>query len=141
MIAVENIMTPDPITVTLSTPLAEILKLMKTNACRQIIVANEGKVLGIVTDRDTRLAMNSPFVMHERSQDRALLNTVTAEACMTRDPLTIEASAAAVEAANLLRKHKFGSLPVVRNGKLVGIVTVSDILASYVGLLKAAENG
>jgi acetoin utilization protein AcuB len=139
VIAVENIMTPDPITAQPLTTLEAILQMMKSNACRQIVVTDQGKVVGIVTDRDTRLAMNSPFVMHERAQDRALLSSVTAEACMTRDPLTIEASAPATEAARLLKTHKFGSLPVVRDGQLVGIVTVSDILNSYIGLLESAE--
>src|SRR5215510_6720163 len=135
MIVVENIMTPDPIAVAPSATLGEILRLMKINACRQIIVTDQEKVVGIVTDRDTRLAMNSPFVLHERSQDYALLNTITAEACMTRAPLTIEASEPALEAARLLKQHKFGSLPVLKNGHLVGIVTVSDILNSYIGLV------
>jgi acetoin utilization protein AcuB len=138
VIAVENIMTPDPIAVAPSATLGEILHLMKINACRQIIVTDQEQVVGIVTDRDTRLAMNSPFVMHDRSQDQALLNTLTAEACMTRNPLTVEAYYPAVEAARLLKQHKFGSLPVLKNGRLVGIVSVSDILNSYIGLMETA---
>jgi acetoin utilization protein AcuB len=137
MPAVADIMTPDPVTAVRDTSLGEVLEMMKSHACRQIPVTEAGRVIGIITDRDIRLAMNSSFVLHERAQDQALLNNVTAEACMTRDPMTVEVSLSAVEAAELLLKYKFGGLPVVKDGKLVGIVTVSDILKHYIALQKS----
>lgn len=136
MLTVADIMTPNPATVTRSTPLAEVMGLMKTRACRQVPVVDGDTVIGIITDRDVRLAMNSPFVLHERKQDQALLGSVTAEACMTRDPMVIEATTSAERAAELMNAYKFGSLPVVREGRLVGIITVSDILRSYIDLLR-----
>lgn len=137
MINVADIMTPDPIHTGRNATLGEIISLMKANFCRQILVIEDEQLLGIVTDRDVRVAVNSPFVLHERSQDQSLLNSVTAEAVMTREPMTIEADAPASLAAKLLKSYKFGSLPVMRGGKVVGIVTVSDILGSYIGLLAA----
>jgi acetoin utilization protein AcuB len=137
MPAVADIMTPNPVTAARDTSLGEVLAMMKSHACRQIPVTEAGRVIGIITDRDIRLAMNSSFVLHERAQDQALLNNVTAEACMTRDPMTVEVSLSAVEAAELLLKYKFGGLPVVKEGKLVGIVTVSDILKHYITLQKS----
>lgn len=141
MLTVIDIMTENPATVERSTPLSEVIGLMKACACRQIPVVENEKVIGIITDRDIRLAMNSPFVLHERKQEQELLNNVTAEACMTRDPMTIEASAPAEQAAELLKMYKFGSLPVISEGRLIGIITVSDILGSYINLLRerAAE--
>lgn len=136
MLTVADIMTPNPATVERSTPLADVIGLMKTRACRQVPVVDGDTVIGIITDRDIRLAMNSPFVLHERKQDQALLNNVTAEACMTRDPMTIDAAAPAERAAELMNTYKFGSLPVVRDGRLVGIITVTDILRSYIDVLK-----
>jgi acetoin utilization protein AcuB len=136
MLTVADIMTPNPITVERQTPLAKVIGLMKERACRQVPVVEDGRVIGIITDRDVRLAMNSPFVLHERRQNRELLQNVIAEACMTRDPMTIDASASAEQAAQLLRTYKFGGLPVVSQGKLVGIITVSDILGSYLELLR-----
>ncbi len=58
---------------------------------------------------------------------------------MTPHPLTVEASAPATLAADLLRTYKFGGLPVLDGGRLVGIVTVSDILASYIALLESHQ--
>ncbi|MBZ0276120.1 MAG: CBS domain-containing protein, partial [Anaerolineae bacterium] len=83
MLTVADIMTSNPITVERNTPLGEIIGLMKAHACRQLPVLDEGKLIGIITDRDVRLAMNSPLTLRERAQDQALLNNVTAEACMT----------------------------------------------------------
>lgn len=135
MLTVADIMTSNPITVERNTPLGEIIGLMKAHACRQLPVLDEGKLIGIITDRDVRLAMNSPLTLRERAQDQALLNNVTAEACMTTAPMTIDSTAPATLAASLMKTYKFGALPVVDNGTLVGIVATTDILASYIKLL------
>ncbi|HEX2908188.1 MAG TPA: CBS domain-containing protein [Phototrophicaceae bacterium] len=136
MLTVADIMTPDPSTVNRQASLTDVMGMMKACACRQIPVVENDQVIGIITDRDIRLAMNSPFVLHERRQDQDLLTHVTAEACMTREPMTIEAEAPAAQAAELMKTYKFGSLPVTSGGKLIGIVTVSDILRSYMDLLR-----
>ena len=129
MVTVADIMTSSPCTVEPDTPLVEVVGIMKMQQCRQLpVITEEGQLVGIVTDRDVRLALNSPLTLHERQDDITLLRTVTAEACMTPDPLTIEASATAVQAAELLYRHKFGALPVVDGSEVVGIITISDLL-------------
>ncbi len=140
MLTVADIMTPRPITVSPSTALREVIGLMKSHGCRQLPVMEGERLVGIVTDRDVRLAMNSPLTLHERIEDETLLRSVTAGDCMTPDPMTIEASASAAAAADLMKTYKFGALPVLEQGKLVGIVTVSDLLASYIKLLRAQES-
>lgn len=135
MLTVADIMTANPVRVSPATPLQEVIGLMKSHAYRQILVIDGEELMGIVTDRDIRLAMNSPFVLHDRSQDRALLHDLPAEACMTRNPITVTPETSASQAAQLLRDHKFGSLPVIDRGRVVGIVSISDILDSYIDLL------
>ena len=84
MLAVRDLMTVDPETVGVDTPLRDIVNIMKRSACRQLpVVDGEGHVVGIITDRDVRLAMNSPIVLHGRWQDERLLDTATASSCMT----------------------------------------------------------
>ncbi len=139
MLTVADIMTRDPVTVEPQTKLGEVVRLMKQHACRQLPVVQSGRLVGIITDRDVRLMMNSPLTLHERADDLALLQHVPVEACMTPHPLTVEASAPATLAADLLRTYKFGGLPVLDGGRLVGIVTVSDILASYIALLESHQ--
>ena len=135
MLTVADIMTANPVRVTPGTPVQEVIGLMKSHAYRQILVVDGDQLLGIVTDRDIRLAMNSPYVLHDRSQDRALLHDLPAEACMTRNPITVTPQTSARQAAQLLRDHKIGSMPVTDNGKVLGIISTSDILDSYIDLL------
>ena len=135
MLTVADIMTPNPVTVSTHAPLQDVIGLMKEHACRQLPVMDGTRLAGIVTDRDVRLAMNSPLVLHERSTDDMLLHSVKAEDCMTPDPMTIAPGAPASEAADVMRKYKFGALPVVKDNLLVGIVAVSDIMTSFIKLL------
>ncbi len=128
MLTVNDLMTVIPNTVTPQTTLRQVIELMKIQACRQLPVMNNGKLVGIITDRDVRLVMNSPLVLHGRWQDEEILDTVTAENCMTPDPMTVAPETPAYHAANILSIYKFGALPVVDNGALVGIITVTDFL-------------
>ena len=66
MITVVDIMTPNPITVEPDTPLAEAVGLMKSHKCRHLLITEHDHLAGIITDRDIRLAMNSPMVLHDR---------------------------------------------------------------------------
>lgn len=132
MLLVRDLMTADPDTVTPETPLKDVINLMKIEGCRQLPVVDEqGQLVGIVTDRDVRLAMNSPIVLHGRWQDDELLSKATANSCMTPDPVTVTPDTPAYRAAEMLSAYKFGALPVVEAGILVGIITVTDFLDRF----------
>lgn len=132
MLTVNDLMTVVPHTVTPQTPLREVINLMQEEECRQFPVVNAtGDLVGIVTDRDIRLILNSPIVLHERWQDEALLDTMTVESCMTPHPLTVSPETPAYHAAEMLSAYKFGALPVLDNGRLVGIITVTDFLDHF----------
>jgi len=128
MLTVNDLMTIIPNTVTPQTTLRQVIDVMKTQACRQLPVLENGRLVGIITDRDVRLVMNSPLVLHGRWQDEEILDHVTAASCMTPDPMTVTPETPAYQAANMLSIYKFGALPVVNNGALVGIITVTDFL-------------
>lgn len=128
MLTVNDLMTVIPNTVTPQTTLRRVIELMKSQLCRQLPVLSSGRLVGIVTDRDVRLVMNSPLVMHGRWQDEEILDKMTAESCMTPNPMTVTPETPAYQAANMLSIYKFGALPVVDNGTLVGIITVTDFL-------------
>lgn len=128
MLTVNDLMTVIPNTVTPESKLRQVIELMKTQNCRQLPVLSNGKLVGIITDRDIRLVMNSPLVLHGRWQDEEILDQVTAETCMTPNPMTVAPDTPAYRAANMLSIYKFGALPVVEGDELVGIVTVTDYL-------------
>lgn len=128
MLTVNDLMTIIPNTVTPETTLRQVIEVMKTQNCRQLPVLDQGRLVGIITDRDIRLVMNSPLVLHGRWQDEEILDRMTAETCMTPDPMTVSPDTPAYQAATMLSVYKFGALPVVDQGSLVGIITVTDFL-------------
>ncbi len=128
MVTVNDLMTVIPSSVAPETPMRTVIGVMKTEGCRQLPVLNNGKLVGIITDRDVRLIMNSPVVLHGRWQDEELLDSITAEGCMTPNPITVTPNTPAYRAAEMLSVYKFGALPVLENETVVGIITVTDFL-------------
>jgi acetoin utilization protein AcuB len=128
MLTVNDLMTSIPTSISPETPLRTVIGVMKAEGCRQLPVLDQGKLVGIITDRDIRTVMNSPIILHGRWQDEALLDKVTAENCMTPDPVTVTPDTPAYRAAEMLSTYKFGALPVVDGDSVVGIITVTDFL-------------
>ncbi len=128
MLSVNDLMTSIPDTVTPQTNLRQVIEVMKSQGCRQLPVMQDGKLVGIITDRDVRLVMNSPLIMHGRWQDEEILDTIMTDSCMTPNPMTVAPDTPAYQAANMLSTYKFGALPVVDKDELVGIITVTDFL-------------
>ncbi len=131
-----DIMTRDPVCVRSYDPLRKAIELMRERKCRRLPVVDDGHLVGIVSDRDVRLAINSPFIMRERQQDEELLDRVVVAECMTPDPFTLPSGASVLDAARLLHDHKFGGVPVVDGSHLVGIVTETDLLGCFIDLLQ-----
>jgi acetoin utilization protein AcuB len=127
-----DIMTRDPVCVQSYDTLRMAIDRMRDHHCRRLPVVDNGRLVGIISDRDARLALNSPFIMRERNQDQELLDRVVVAECMTADPVTLPSDASVLEAARLMHDRKFGGIPVVDNLKLVGIVTETDLMACFI---------
>jgi acetoin utilization protein AcuB len=94
----------------------------------QIPVVHEGRLVGIVTDRDVRDAYPSSL-RHIRAEDvQEFADVHTVDQVMTREVITISPEATLREAALRLRQSRLSALPVVEEDKLVGIITRSDLL-------------
>lgn len=128
MLLTNDLMTIDPETVNRDTPLREVVAIMNRANIRQVLVVDDTKLVGIVTDRDIRLAVNSPLTTEEPLERLELLNDYKAEDCMTTNPRTVTSETPIHKVAQLLSMYKFGALPVIDEGKLVGIITVTDLL-------------
>jgi acetoin utilization protein AcuB len=128
MLTVSNLMTAIPTSITPESSLRTVMAVMKSAGCRQLPVLSQGKLVGIITDRDIRTVLNSPIVLHGRWQDEALIDKVTAENAMTPDPITVTPDTPAYRAAEMLSTYKFGALPVVDGDLVIGIITVTDFL-------------
>lgn len=129
MLTVNDLMTVDPVTVKPGTNLRRIIALMKREGCRQLpVVVDDNRLVGLVTDRDVRLILNSPLALQEHMHEEALMETMLAEGFMTLNPITVTADTPAYKAAEMLSIYKFGALPVVEGETLIGIITVTDFL-------------
>lgn len=133
---VADIMTPNPVTVTPRNAIRTAVNLMREGGFRRLPVVDRGRLVGIITDRDLRRAANSPFVVREQWYDNFILDHIEVGSCMTPNPITIEPGKSIVEAAQVMRNHKIGGLPVVADGQLVGIVTDTDLLDFLIKLLE-----
>lgn len=128
MLTTNDLMTIDPDTVTPETSLREVVSLMNKMGNRQLLVVDNNELVGIITDRDIRLAVNSPLVSDEPLERIEILEKFSAESCMTRDPKSVTSDTPIHKVAELLSAYKYGALPVIDNGKLMGIITVTDLL-------------
>lgn len=134
---VSDAMTASPVTISPDDTLRTAISLMHDHECRRLPVVNKnGMLVGIITDRDTRLALNSPYVLHERWQDEALLDNITVRVCMTPTPITIEPHADISEAVSLMLRHRIGGMPVMLSETLVGIITNTDIMTAFIRYLQ-----
>lgn len=122
-------MTPDVVTVTPSTPLEEALDRARSRGIRHLPVVEDGRVAGVVTDRDLRLALRA-----EAGRAPAAVGEVMTTPAITTTPETPVESA-----GQLLIRHRIGCLPVVEDGALVGILTESDLLRAFVELMAGRE--
>jgi acetoin utilization protein AcuB len=133
MMKVSDIMTERPASVRLHSTLREVLVLMEQLGCHHMPVLNtENRLVGIISDRDCRLAMNSPYITRKYWQNDELLNSLSARMIMISSPLVITPDADAVEAAKVMLTERIGCLPVMYDDSLVGIITRSDILMTFI---------
>jgi acetoin utilization protein AcuB len=140
---VGEIMTKEVITIISTSSIGAAIELMRQHGFRRLPVVEEGKLIGIVTDRDLRQATNSPLVLRERWYSEFLLDAIKVKSCMTADPITVDPSTPVVDAARRLRQHKIGGLPVVAandSHRVVGMVTVTDMLDCLIQLLASDES-
>jgi acetoin utilization protein AcuB len=117
-------MTPQPYTVNPDASVDEALGLMREHGVRHLPVLDKGKVVGLVTDNDLRSAWVP-----------SLLSDLTVADLMNTTPVLVQADKTVYEAARLMHNHKLTGLMVVEAGRLVGIITLADMLKVFVELL------
>ncbi|HEX8392788.1 MAG TPA: CBS and ACT domain-containing protein [Longimicrobium sp.] len=131
-------MTRAPVAVSPVQSLADALRLTREHRIRHLPVVHQGELVGIVSDRDIRLAMPSPLTEPDPGRADFLQSTPIA-GIMSRNVITVGPSDAVEDAAKLMQRHHIGSLPVVdAHGALLGILTETDVLHAFVELLGPA---
>jgi acetoin utilization protein AcuB len=122
-------MTTDVITVTPDTPLVKARDLLREHTIKQLpVVDQKGNLIGILTDRDIKQAWASPATTLSIYELTYVLQKLTVESVMVKDPITITPSSTIERAAKILHDRRIGSLPVVEGERLVGIITSTDLM-------------
>src|ERR687894_650448 len=137
MLLIRDSMTREVVTLSPQTTAAEALALCREKGIRHLPVMEEGRLAGIVSDRDLRSA--TPAL---RDPARAeALQKILVRGVMVRDVLATHPEDPIEQAANTMREKKIGCLPVLEAGELVGILTTSDVMEALVYLIGAHEPG
>jgi len=124
---VRDWMTPNPITVNSRTPLPDAHQIMMTHRIRRLPVVDDGVLVGIVTRGDIRGAQPSEATSLSIYEIHYLLSRLTVGQIMSRPVITVAPDMTVQAAAALILQHKIAGLPVVEDGRVVGIITESDI--------------
>ena len=141
---VSQTMNTDLIAVQPGTKLAEARVLMQKNNFRHLpVVDQDGKLVGIITDRDMRDAHPSTLLDtedYQRTLKKVMEHSV--EEVMTKNPMTISVYFTLQDALMVMGKKKVGALPVVdEDGYLKGIMSTRDLLSAFVNIMGIEEPG
>lgn len=134
-------MTANPYTVAPDATIAETLELMRQKNIRRVPVVKNGKLIGIITERKLLEVSPSPATTLSIFEINYLLSKTKIESVMSKDVITVGPDSLLEEAAVKMRENDVGALPVVDNGKLVGIITETDIFDSFVEILGFKDRG
>ncbi|MBI2154131.1 MAG: CBS domain-containing protein [Candidatus Rokubacteria bacterium] len=125
-------MSPSPTTADPKVSVSEARELMRRKVIRHLLVTEGERLVGIVTDRDIRLNLPSPATSLSVWEINYLLAKLTVGDVMTKAVMTVEPERPIEEAARLMLDHRIGALPVMDGGRLVGILTETDLLRAFV---------
>ncbi len=139
---VKDHMTTKVITIAPSTSVSDALNLVRINKIRRLpVIDRDGKLIGIVSEKDLLYASPSPATSLSVYEIGYLLSKLKVEDIMTRKVISVDENVPIEEAALIMTQNKIGALPVVREGKLVGIITETDIFKVLLDMLAARING
>jgi acetoin utilization protein AcuB len=132
---VKDRMSGNPVFISPETTVPDALALMEKKGIRRLPVVAEGRLVGIVTLLDLLHASPSPGASLSIWELNYLLAKLPVKGVMSKEMLTVSPDVPIDEAALMMRENRIGGLPVVKDGKLVGVITETDIFTAFLELL------
>ncbi len=135
-VRVKDVMTQPAVTFREEMTVGAAVKAMRARKIRHApVVGATGALVGIVTDRDLRQVVLEPALAEEMEALNRALTTRTLKDVMTWSVITVKPETEIREAARMMHANKIGALPVIRNGRVAGMLTGSDVLKTLVQIL------
>ncbi len=135
-------MTKHPVSVTSDTTIQQADRLMKKYKFHRLPVVDNGKLVGYFSDRDIMRVAPSPATTLSKFEIRSLLDKISVKDIMHEKVVTVNEGATVEEAALIMYNNKVGGLPVVSDvGALVGIITATDILKTFIEVMGLPGGG
>jgi acetoin utilization protein AcuB len=139
---VKERMSRNPITIKADIPVTEAQALMKREKIHHLpVVDRDGRLVGIVTEKDLLYASPSPATTLGVYEIASLLAKLSVEKVMSKKPVTVTEDVPLEEAARIMADRNIGGLPVMRGTTLVGIITESDLFRVFIELFGARQKG
>ncbi len=133
---VRDVMTRDPFVLEPEDSLMKALEIMRLHGVRRIPIVLAGMLVGLLAEGDVKRAQ--PSILSESQDDfNRIMDETPISRIMIQNPMTIAPDLPLLTAAETLHTMKFGALPVVEDGKVIGILTDSDLLRTLVEILRA----
>lgn len=129
---VRDLMTPAPLVISPDTSVHEAYRLMQDQRIGYLPVCEDGRLVGLISERDLLLVLPSPATSLAAHEVHYLLERLTVAEIMTRFPVTIGPEHALTEATSRMLAHKVHALPVTENRRLVGILTRTHLLYAFI---------
>ena len=134
-------MTANPFTIDSGVTVPDAIELMQTHNITKLPVLRDGKLCGVVSQSDINRALPSDATSLSFGEVAYLLSKLKIYKIMQKNPPTISADAMLEEAAIVMRDSKVDILPVLDEGKVVGVITESDVLDAFIDINGAREPG
>ncbi len=114
-------------------------KMLKDNKIRRLPVVADGLLVGVISPRDLEKVMPSILDAEGVSEEEFIAANTEVRTVMTSSPIIVEPDDTLVEAVRKMRLNKIDGLPVVEEGKLVGILSITDVLDSFLELMTGGQ--
>ena len=138
---VKTRMTTNPYTIAFDAPITEVIELMREKNLKRVPVVHGQRVVGMLTHGDLQKVSPTKATTLSIYELNYLLAKTKVSDAMTKEVITVSPDALLEEAAVLMRDNKISTLAVVKDSKLVGIITESDIFDALIDLLGFRDVG
>ncbi len=129
------------ISVSPDAPIHDVLAMFKKEHIRRAPVLKDGKLVGIISQGDLLNASPSPVTTLSIWEMNYMLSKVTVKRVMSKKIITVDIDTPIEEAARIMADSKIGGLPVLNNGRVVGMITETDLFKVFLELMGARDNG